>query len=66
MSETLYKLMKSLRCIESVFFNLTLLLILTDMAKLALEKPLQWKVKGPLMNSILGRRYLLFISDFCL
>ena len=26
------------------------------MAKLALEKPLQWKVKGPLMKSILERR----------
>lgn len=45
---------------------LTLLLILTDMAKLALEKPLQWKVKGHLMKNILGRRYLLFITDFCL
>ena len=28
------------------------------MAKLGLEKPLQWKVKGPLMKSILGRRTL--------
>lgn len=45
---------------------LTLSLILTDMAKLALEKPLQWKVKGHLTKSILGRRYLLFITDFCL
>lgn len=33
------------------------------MAKLALEKPLQWKGKGHLMKSILGRRYLLLITD---
>lgn len=44
-------------------FYLTFLLILTDMAKLALEKPLQWKGKGHLMKSILGRRYLLLITD---
>lgn len=47
-------------------FDLILFEISTDMARLAVEKLLQWKVKGHLMKHIPGRRYLSFIMTFCL